>query len=155
MATVNTTRWSKLVLKVGDGASPEVFTALCSINAARNVNFTTNLTEEAIPDCSDLEAVMWLIREKVSVSVEAGGSGKVDKANVKTFADWVVDKDPKNCQLILDDPTPANVITFEGAFHLETFGMTGDPGSPTVSGEISLKSTGEVTGTYGANVGGT
>lgn len=155
MAAVNTTRWSKLVLRVGDGASPEVFTALCSINAARGLSFNTSLTEEAIPHCSDLEAVMWLIREKISVGVEVTGGGKVDKANVKTFADWVVDKDTKTCQIVLDDATPANVITFEGEFHLETFSMTGDPGSPTVSGEIALKSSGEVVGTYGSAVGGT
>jgi hypothetical protein len=154
MAAVNTTRWSNLILKVGDGASPEVFTALCSINASRGLSFNTNLTEEAIPDCSDLEAVMWMIREKVSVGVEVTGGGKVDKANVKTFADWVVSKDVKRCQIVLHDAVAANVITFEGDFHLETFSMTGDPGSPTVSGEIALKSSGEVEGTYGANVGG-
>jgi hypothetical protein len=155
MAAVNTTRWSNLILKVGDGASPEVFTALCTINAARSVNFTTNLTEEAIPDCEDLEKLMWMIREKVSASMETGGGGKVDKANVKPFFDWVTSKDTKNCQIVLHDPVPANVITFEGAFHLETFSMSGDPGSPTVSGEIALKSSGEVTGSFGANVGGT
>lgn len=154
MAAVKTTRWSKLVLKVGDGASPQAFTAMCSINASRGISFNTSLTEEAIPDCDDLEAVMWLIREKVSIGVDVTGGGKVDKTNVKPFVDWAKGKDTKRCQVVLDDDVPANVITFEGDFHLETFSMTGDPGSPTVSGEIALKSSGEVEGTYGANVGG-
>jgi len=154
MAAVKTTRWSKLVLKVGNGADPEVFAPLCSINASRGISFNTSLTEEAIPDCDDLEAVMWLIREKVSIGVDVTGGGKVDKPNVKTFVDWAKDKETKRCQVVLDDDVPANVITFEGDFHLETFSMTGDPGSPTVSGEIALKSSGEVEGTYGANVGG-
>lgn len=155
MAAVNTTRWSKLVLKVGDGASPEVFAPLCSINAARGINFTSNLTEEAIPDCEDLEMLMWMIREKVSVGVEVSGGGKIHKPNVKTFVDWQLSKDTKTCQIVLDDDDADNVITFEGEFHLETFSMTGDPGSPTVSGEIALKSSGEITPEYGANVGGT
>lgn len=154
MAAVKTTRWSKLVLKVASAASPTTFVALCSINASRGINFTTSLTEEAIPDCSDMEAVMWMIREKVSIGVEVTGGGKIDKTNVKTFVDWAKDKDTLPCQVVLDDDIAANVITFEGDFHLETFSMTGDPGSPTVSGEIALKSSGEVTGTYGANVGG-
>lgn len=155
MAAIKTTRWSKLVLKVGNNASPEAFTALCSINAARGITFSTTLTEDTIPDCDDMEAVMWMIREKASISVEVTGGGKVDKANVKTFVDWAKDKDTRTCQIVLDDDVAANVITFEGEFHLENFSMTGDPGSPTVSGEIALKSSGEVEGTYGANVGGT
>lgn len=155
MAAVKTTRWSKLVLKVSTIAAPTVFNALCSINASRGITFSTSLTEEAIPDCEDLEAVMWMIREKVSIGVEVTGGGKVDKTNVKTFVDWAKGKETLRCQVILDDDLPANVITFEGDFHLETFSMTGDPGSPTVSGEIALKSSGEVEGTYGANVGGT
>lgn len=155
MAAVKTTRWSKLVLKVAlTTASPLVYTALCSINAARGITFNTSLTEEAIPDCDDLEKLMWLIREKVSMGVEVTGGGKVDKTNVKPLVTWVKDKDTRPCQIILDDDDPANVITFEGDFHLETFSMTGDPGSPTVSGEIALKSSGEVTDVYGANVGG-
>jgi len=155
MAAVKTTRWSKLVLKVAlNEASPTAFTALCTINASRGISFTTNLTEEAIPDCEDMEKVMWLIREKVSMGADVSGGGKVDKTNVKPLFTWVTDKDTRRCQIILDDDVAANVITFEGDFHLETFSMTGDPGSPTVSGEIALKSSGEVEGTYGANVGG-
>lgn len=155
MAAVKTTRWSKLVLKVAwNDASPLAFTALCTINAARGITFSTSLTEEAIPDCEDLEKLMWMIREKVSIGVEVTGGGKVDKTNVKPFVTWAKDKETRRCQIILDDDIAANVITFEGDFHLETFSMTGDPGSPTVSGEIALKSSGEVTDIYGANVGG-
>lgn len=154
MALVNTTRWSRLVLKVSQGGSPEVFAALCTINAARGINFTANTSEDAIPDCSDLEKVMWLIREKISLGAEVTGAGKVHKQDVKVLYDWLKSEDPINCKIILDDPTAANVITFTGLFHLTALNMNGDPGTPTVEGDISLASTGEIVATYGANVGG-
>jgi len=154
MALVKTTRWSELVLKVGNGAEPEVFTPLCTINAARGITFNANTTEESIPDCDDLQKVQWLIREKISLSVDVTGSGKVHKIDVKKFVDWHGSIDPVNCIVVLDDAVAANEISFAGAYHLNTFSMSGDPGSPSVTGDISLQSTGAVTATYGANVGG-
>lgn len=154
MALVKTTRWSKLVLKVGNGATPEVFTPLCSINAARGITFNANTTEDSVPDCDDLEKVQWLIREKVSLSVDISGAGKIHKTDVKQMVDWHASPEPTNCIVVLDDADADNVIQFKGAYHLNTFSMSGDPGSPSVTSDIALQSTGEVTGTYGANVGG-
>jgi len=154
MTLVKTTRWSELVLKVGDGAVPEVFTPVCTINAARGITFNANTTEDSIPDCDDLQKLQWLIREKVSLSVDVTGSGKVHKPDVKKFVDWQQSPNPKNCIVVLDDEDPANVIQFEGAYHLTTFSMGGDPGSPSVTGDIALQSSGAVESTYGANVGG-
>ncbi len=154
MALVKTTRWSELVLKVGNGESPEQHTPMCTINAARGITFNANTTEDSIPDCDDLQKLQWLIREKVSLSVDVTGAGKVHKADVKTLVDWQQSPDPKSCIVVLDDSDPANVIQFEGFYHLTTFSMSGDPGSPSVTGDIALQSSGEVTATYGANVGG-
>lgn len=154
MALVKTTRWSELVLKVGDGATPEVFTPVCTINAARGITFNANTTEDSIPDCDDLQKLQWLIREKVSLSVDVTGAGKVHKPDVKKFVDWQQSPHPKNCIVVLDDEDPGNVIQFEGAYHLTTFSMAGDPGSPSVTGDIALQSSGAVEATYGANVGG-
>ncbi|HAL06350.1 phage tail tube protein [Brevundimonas naejangsanensis] len=154
MALVKTTRWSELVLKVGDGATPEQFKPLCTINAARGINFNANTTEDSIPDCDDLQKLQWLIREKVSLSVDVTGAGKVDKKDVKPLVDWQQSPETRNCIVVLDDADPDNVIQFLGAYHLTTFSMNGDPGTPTVTGDIALQSSGAVTATYGANVGG-
>lgn len=152
MAQLQITRWSNLVLKVSQGGSPATFAALCSINAARGITFNANTTEDAIPDCDDLQKVQWLIREKVSLSADVTGAGRIDKADVKIFHDWFLSEEPLLCQVILDDPAPANVIVFEGLYHLTSFSLTGDPGSPAVTSDISLSSSGAVTATYGANV---
>lgn len=155
MAMLKFTKWSRLVVKVSQGGSPETFKALCTLNASRGITFTANVSEDSIPDCDDLEKVQWLVREKASLSADISGNGKVDKGDVKTLYDWVSSEDALKCQVILDDDAAANVITFEGLYHLTTFSMTGDSGAPTVTGEIALQSSGAVTATFGANVGGT
>lgn len=154
MAAIKFTRWSKLVLLVGSGADPEVFTPICTINAARGITFNANVSEDSIPDCSDLEKLQWLLREKISLSADVTGSGKVNKPDVKTMFDWFSSPETRRCQVVLDDAVAANVIRFEGDYHLTTFSMAGDPGTPAVTGDIALSSSGEVEATYGANVGG-
>lgn len=153
MAAVNYTRGVKLVLKVGDGASPEVFTAMCSINAERGITFNAQMRDEVIPDCADLDAVAWLSREAESLSMEFTGGGMSDKSNVKTLWDWWESGESKNCQVVLDDDTAANVITWEGAYKLPTFDLSGNRGEK-VAGTVAVASDGAVTATFGANVGG-
>lgn len=154
MAAIQSTRWQRLVLRVGNGADPEVKAPLCTINAARGITINAATNEDTIPDCDDLEKIQWLIREKVSLSVEVTGSGKTHKSDVKKCIDFVMSPDPRSCDLVLDDPDPANVITLSGLFHMNTFSTTGDPGAPAVTSDTSLQSTGEIAATYGANVGG-
>src|SRR5690606_41446865 len=110
MAAVNYTRGVKLVLKVGDGESPEVFTALCTINAERGITFNAQTNDATIPDCSDLDAMAWLAREKVSLSVDVTGGGMAHKQDVKKLWDWFESEDAKNCQIVLDDDTAGNVL---------------------------------------------
>lgn len=153
MAAVNYTRGVKLVLKVSQGGSPETFAALCTINAERGVTFNAQTNDATIPDCSDLDAIAFLAREKQSLSVDFSGGGMSDKANVKTLWDWWVGEDSKNCQIVLDDDTAGNVITFEGGFHLTQFELSGNRGEKVTS-TMTLASDGIVEATFGANVGG-
>lgn len=153
MAAVNYTRGVKLVLKVGNGASPEVFTARCTINAERGIAFNAQMRDELIPDCADLDAVAWLSREAESLSIEVTGGGMSHKNDVNLFWTWWSSGESKTCQIVLDDDTAANVITWEGLFKLPTFDLTGNRGEKVAS-TISLASDGEVTATFGANVGG-
>lgn len=153
MAAVNYTRGVKLVVKVGDGASPEVFTRLCTINAERGITFNAQSNDATIPDCDDPDKMAWLAREVSTLSVDVTGGGMSHKQDVKKLWDWWSSGDTKNCQVIVDDDTAANVITFEGGFKLPQFDMTGNRGEK-VNSTMSLSSDGEVTATFGANVGG-
>lgn len=151
MAGVNYTRGVKLVLKVGDGASPEVFTTLCTINAQRGITFNASLRDEVIPDCDDPDLPGWVAREAESFSMQFSGGGMLAKGDVKTLWDWKGES--RNCQVVLDDDSAANVIAFEGAFKLADFELSGARGEK-VQASLSLASDGEVEASFGANVGG-
>lgn len=153
MAAVNYTRGVKLVLKAGDGASPEIFAALCTINAERGITFNAQTNDETIPNCENPDEIAWTVREKQSLSVDFTGGGMSDKSDVKRLWDWWESDEARNCQIVLDDDTAANVITFEGAFHLTQFDLTGNRGEKVAS-TLTLASDGEVTATFGANVDG-
>lgn len=148
MAAVKHARGVKLVLKVGNGASPEVFTAKCSINAARGISFAAATRDFAVPDCTDPDMIAWLSREKESLSVAFSGAGMLNTPDVEDFFDWWRDEDPKNCQVVVDVPSADGGVIFEGLYHLTDFGITGDRGGKQEM-TISLASDGEIT--CGAN----
>lgn len=152
MAQVTFTRGVKLLVKKSQGGSPETFAALCTINADRGVTFTAETNDANIPDCDDPDAIAWIVREKVSLSIGVTGGGMSHKNDVAVLWDWFKNEESSNCQIVMDDATPGNVITFEGHFHLTQFELTGSRGDK-VQSTITLASDGEIEGTFGANVG--
>lgn len=144
MAQVKHAKGVKLVLKVGDGADPEVFTAKCSINAERGITFTAGTNDQDIPDCADPEKLAWVAREKTNLSATFTGSGVVNTPDVEGFFDWLADSDPKNAKVIVDVPSADGGVVFSGAWHLTEFSVTGNRGEK-MQCSISLASDGEVT----------
>lgn len=146
MAAVQHARGVKLLVKVGDGATPEVFSVYCTINAARGITFTSATNEFPEIDCSNPDQVSWLVREKSTLSVNVSGAGMLNTPDTEAFFLWWKDEDPKNCQVIVDVPDADGGVIFEGAFHLTEFGITGDRGAK-MEATLTLVSDGEVTAT--------
>lgn len=144
MAAVKHARGVQLLLKVGNGADPEVFTAKCSINAARGITFTAATNDFEIPDCTDPVKIAWIAREKSSLSVAVTGAGILNTPDVQAFFDWWQSPDSVNCQVIVDVPSADGGVVFAGAYHLTDFSITGDKGAKQEC-SITLASDGEVT----------
>jgi hypothetical protein len=145
MAAIKNARGVKLLLKVGDGASPETFAQFCSINTQRGLSFTTATNDNIDIDCDDPDALAWLAREKVSISATFTGSGTLNTPDVEEFFEWLSSPDSKNCQVVVDVPAASGGVIFEGRWHLTDFEITGDRGTKqecsitcTSDGEISL-----------------
>lgn len=143
MAAVKHASGVKLLLKVGNGASPEVFTAFCSINASRSIQGSAQTNDFNIPDCADPEGLAWVVREKVSLSYSVSGAGIVNTPDVEDFTDFLADQSSRNCQIIVDVPSADGGVIFEGAFHLTEFQITGDRGGK-MECSISLVSDGVI-----------
>lgn len=144
MAAVKHARGVKLLVKIGDGADPEVFTAICTINAARGIVFSSTTNEFADIQCDDPDAVAWTLREKSGLSASINGAGLLNTPDVQDMYDFLSSADPKNCQVVVDVPSADGGVIFEGAFHLTEFGITGDRGAKMES-SVTLLSDGEVT----------
>jgi len=144
MASVKNARGVKLLLKVGDGESPETFTAYCSINAARGITFTSATNESPDINCDDPDDISWLLREKASLSAAVTGAGTLNTPDIQDFFDWLSGADSKNCQIVVDVPSADGGVIFEGAFHLTDFAVTGDRGAKMET-TITLASDGVIT----------
>ena len=92
---------TQLLIMVGQGdGPPETFAAFCTVNAARSVVGEAATNDFNIPDCDDMEKVGWLVREKVSLQYTAQGAGILNTPDVQEFADWLIEPDPRHCQIV-------------------------------------------------------
>lgn len=144
MAAVKHARGVKLLLKVGDGASPEQFTPYCTINAARGITFSATTNDFAVPDCTDPDMIAWLVREKTDLSANVTGAGILNTPDVEDMFDYLADENSRNCQIVVDVPSADGGVIFEGAFHLTEFSITGDRGAKMES-SVTLVSDGVIT----------
>jgi hypothetical protein len=129
---------------VGDGGSPENFTAFCTVNAARSVVGEAATNDFNIPDCEDPDLLGWLVREKVSLQYTAQGAGILNTPDVQEFSDWLEDPDPRNGQVVVDVPAVDGGVIFAGAWHLTRFEITGNRGSK-MEATINIISDGPIT----------
>lgn len=148
MAEVKHARGVKLLIKVGNGASPEVFATYCSINAERGITFNAGSNDQDIPDCSDPDAIAWVVREKTNLSASISGAGMLNTPDVQEFYDWLTSDDSRNVKVVVDVPSSDGGVIFSGAFHLTEFAITGNRGEK-MQASVTLASDGEITA--GAN----
>lgn len=141
MAAVDVINGEKLLILIGNGADPEVFTHPCLINTERGIAFSSAVTQELIPDCASPDNPAWQSAEKDGLSATINGAGMLDVASVEEFWDWFVSPDSKNVKVKIDK---AGGSTFSGAFHLTEFAITGTRKSKSTA-TLTLVSDGPVT----------
>jgi predicted secreted protein len=124
MAAISTIRGSQLLIKVGNGASPEVFSHPCLINTARGIQFQSNNNKIITPDCDNPDDPAWTEVVKDGLSATITGAGTLDTASVAAYDTWYVSPLSKNVQVWL-----GAVGHWPGAFLLTQWGITGDRGN--------------------------
>lgn len=134
MAQPLTYKFSKFRVLLGNGATPEVFTAPCGFNA-RALNRSKNLTEIDIPDCPDEDAPSWVGRDVRSQTWSITGEGVLAQSAIDTWEAWMIATSSKNVRIELEGGSGTKVYT--GAGHLATFNLSGTRGErATVNIEI-------------------
>lgn len=147
MAAVPRVTGSKLLVKIGDGASPEVFTADCLINTSRGIQFQSDTNEFVMPDCDNPDDPAWKSVTKDGLSATISGAGMLYTASVSDWFDWYKGDIGKNIQFALNVPLASGGGYWEGSFKLTNFEVTSDGGKEQSTCNVTLVSDGVVTWT--------
>lgn len=141
MAAPTTLKSSRLLIRVGDGLSPEVFTAPCALTS-KSFNMSAETNDFAIPDCDDPDAPVWTARAKSTISATISGSGLLAKEFQATYQALFEDTDPRNLQIVFDHDT--SPVTYSGQFLMSALNFGAEQGG-FVTVEMTLVSSGAVT----------
>lgn len=124
---------TKLLILVGDGASPEVFAQPCGLT--NNTFALTSATgSTVVPFCDDPEAAAWDSKEVTSLSAQVTGSGVMAVESFDIWNNWFLSGESKNAEIKLDN---AALGMYEGPWILSSFKLTGTRGQK-VTVDITL-----------------
>jgi hypothetical protein len=144
MAKPITSRASQLLLKLGDGAEPEVFTAPCGLNS-KGINFTKEMNDTPVPDCDDPDAAAWTERAVTTLSASVSGEGILSMGDLDTWIEFNESTVSRNVQVIIvvDDPNQALGGMWTGKFLMATWEVNGELGNK-INTTMELQSDGPV-----------
>lgn len=127
MAAVKAINGTSLLVQIGDGGGPEVFTHDCLINTSRGIQFASETNRQTIPDCDALDATAWQSLSKDALTATINGAGMLHTASVETWFNWFNSNTSKNVRVLLNGVTGANGGGYwAGAFKLTGFEITGE-----------------------------
>lgn len=144
MTKPTTINGTKMRLLLGNGATPEVFVALCGLTT-KGINFQTNTNEVFVPDCDNPDDPAWREITKVGRFVTITGSGIMDAIGAfSRYRAAYETEDSVNFRVLFDIPLAQGGGYWYGAFKLTNFNVTGNDGEK-VQTEVTLESDGAVT----------
>jgi hypothetical protein len=135
------------LIKRGDGADPEVFTAICGIEGV-SINRTANTNDRARRDCAAPGQPAKRRSRTTSIQMDITGTGGVDKASIADFDAALGVVGNYQIELYQYDGTDTGTLmgTFAGAFNMTSANMNLDANGDS-AGEITLASDGTWTWT--------
>lgn len=144
MADVKTLAGEKLLIQIGDGATPEVFSHDCLINLDRSFALTGDVSDQIVPDCDNPEAAAFKQRFIDGLSGDISGSGVLHTASVESWFAWLTSAAAKNVRVKLDVAGALGGGYFAAAYKLSGMTLTGSRKlNSTV--DVSLVSHGVIT----------
>ncbi|MBP7619361.1 MAG: hypothetical protein KA745_00215 [Gemmatimonadales bacterium] len=144
MAQPTTARPGKMRILLGDGATPEVFSAPCGLTT-KGLTIGKGLSEVRIPDCDDPDAPAWIGRDVTDLSIEISGEGLLAAESVARWIAAAYATVPTNAKVEIEFSTGTQ--TFFGAFHVDNFSINSQAGE-RVSASFSAKSDGEIVASF-------
>lgn len=131
---------TKLLILVGDGASPEVFAEPCGLTT-KSFDLAASTNTTLLPDCDDPEAPAWEAKDVNALSATVSGTGVMAVEAFEKWNDWFLGAASRTLHIKLDSSSLGHYV---GAFILSAFKLGGARGQK-VTVDVTLVSDGEVT----------
>lgn len=149
MAAIKTLNGEKLLVQIGDGAGPEVFTHDCLINTERGIAFAAETGEFIVPDCTNPGDPAWKEVTKDGLSGQITGAGMLHTSSIETWWNWWKGADTKNIHVKVDAAGADGGGYWAGAFHLTAMEVSGNR-KEKATVNVTLMSSGALTWTDAA-----
>lgn len=140
---------TKLLVKLGDGNSPEQYLHPCTINAEREFALELNVNESVEPNCEDPDEAGWVVRDGISKSGTITGQGMLNTPDYDDWFDWFDSAVSRQCLVVLDVDAADGGRIVTGQFLLTQLAMSGNKGE-RMQGSVTLQSTGALVKTNNA-----
>lgn len=146
MAPPSRIKGGKVRVLIGSGSGPIVYAALCGFTS-KSLTLTKGLEEVNLGDCDEPDAVNWLGRDAVSLSMSISGEGVLAAESVVAWLDaW---ENVESVPVKIEMEFPTTTYTYTGRAHVETLEV-GAPDGRTVTNNVSMQSDGKMTRTSAA-----
>lgn len=140
MTQPTTIKGGKVRVLLGNVLTPGVYSAPCGFSS-RSLSLAKELNDVKIPDCDDPDAIDWVGRDAVSLSMSFSGDGVLASESVDTWLDAF--EDVNSVPVKVEWEFPAKTITWTGAMHIDKLDSTADNGQrATLS--IGMQSDGQM-----------
>lgn len=139
MATITPLLGEQLLIQIGNGASPEVFSAPALINTTRGITFSTSTESEELIDLADQSAAAITARYAKATDWKIDGAGMVSKGDLKEYLTWAAT--PKAKSVKVTDAATGATWTLTGSAHLTQLQISGER-RKAATVQISLESAG-------------
>lgn len=136
MAKPVTFKFGEMLVAIGDGGSPEIFTSPCGLTT-KTFGGTAATADTNVPDCDDPDAPSWLERDVTSLTRDITGTGVLAEAFLDDWDNWFASGDTKNCKVKIGD------FEWTGPYILSTFNITGNIGNK-LQINVSMQSDGQI-----------
>lgn len=135
------------LIKMGDGATPEVFTIMCGMKDIK-VNSVANSNDRFVRDCAKPGAVPTRKTRVTGKQQDITGTGLIDKAMVAKYMTALGNIRNYKVELYQADGTDTGILlgTFAGAYMMTAANMSANTDSDSTA-EVTLASNGEFTWT--------
>lgn len=135
-----TVKFGKFRVLLGDGNSPEVFTAPCGFTS-KSLVLSKNLTEVNLPDCDDPDAPAWVGRDVESLTASITGEGVMAFESADDWMDAFESTESVSVRVEIEFPTITYV--YEGKMHIASMTLGAEQGG-RVTNNIEMQSDGEL-----------